>query len=144
MKSNKIKLKKLISFVITTSIIGTSILAFNFNANAADESTSTTAATSTQSTTTNTSTSNTESEINLPILKNGSTGQYVYLLQSYLNIIKAYNTKLPSDFSQLQVDGVFGNNTLNDVKIYQQYKNLTVDGIVGQQTWDSLHSDIGY
>ena len=131
MKLNKIKFNKLMCLVITTSIIGTSILTLGFNAEAADP------VTSTISTGTTTGT-------NLPTLKYSSTGQYVYLLQSYFNIIKVCNPQLPSTFSQLEVDGVFGAKTLNNVKVYQEYKNLTVDGVVGQQTWNALHKDIGY
>lgn len=142
MKLNKTKFNKLMCLVITTSIISTSILTLGFNAEAADPVTITVSTGST--TTTNTDGSNVQNIANLPTLKYSSTGQYVYLLQSYFNIIKVCNPQLPSTFSQLEVDGIFGAKTLNNVKIYQEYKNLTVDGIVGQQTWNVLHKDIGY
>lgn len=148
MKLNKIKFNKLMCLVITTSIIGTSILTLGFNAEAADPVTSTistgTTTATTTATTTDTGNSNVQNITNLPTLKYSSTGQYVYLLQSYFNIIKVCNPQLPSTFSQLEVDGVFGAKTLNNVKVYQEYKNLTVDGVVGQQTWNALHKDIGY
>lgn len=145
MKLNKIKFNKLVCLVITTSIISTSILTLGFNAKAADPVTSTVSTgTTTAATITDTDNSNVQNIANLPTLKYSSTGQYVYLLQSYFNIIKVCDTQLPSTFSQLEVDGVFGAKTLNNVKAYQEYKNLTVDGIVGQQTWNALHKDIGY
>ncbi|WP_333887290.1 peptidoglycan-binding domain-containing protein [Clostridium sp.] len=144
MKLNKIKFNKLMCLVITTSIIGTSILTLGFNAEAADPVTSTISTGTTTATTTDTGNSNVQNITNLPTLKYSSTGQYVYLLQSYFNIIKVCNPQLPSTFSQLEVDGVFGAKTLNNVKVYQEYKNLTVDGVVGQQTWNALHKDIGY
>lgn len=71
-----------------------------------------------------------------PILKKGSTGKYVKILQQLL-VDKGYDPK--------GVDGIFGNNTLTAVKNYQKKntdingKKLVVDGCVGQKTWGSLY-----
>lgn len=58
----------------------------------------------------------------------GSKGSEVSELQNTLNQ-NGYN---------LSVDGIFGKNTLNAVKDYQQKQGLSVDGIVGTQTWGAL------
>ena len=58
----------------------------------------------------------------------GSQGSEVSELQNTLNQ-NGYN---------LSVDGIFGKNTLNAVKDYQQKQGLSVDGIVGTQTWGAL------
>ena len=71
-----------------------------------------------------------------PILKKGSTGQYVKILQQLL-VDKGYDPK--------GVDGIFGNGCLACVKKYQSEntdidgKKLVVDGCVGQKTWGSLY-----
>lgn len=53
------------------------------------------------------------------ILKQGSTGPYVSLLQNKLGIV---------------ADGIYGPNTANAVRAFQSAHGLTVDGIVGPQT----------
>ena len=58
----------------------------------------------------------------------GSQGSDVTELQKLLNN-NGYN---------LEVDGVYGNNTQAAVKDYQQKNNLAVDGIVGENTWGAL------
>ena len=71
-----------------------------------------------------------------PILKKGSTGQYVKILQQLL-VDKGYNPN--------GIDGIFGNGSLKAVKSYQSEntdingKKLVVDGCVGQKTWGSLY-----
>jgi hypothetical protein len=57
------------------------------------------------------------------ILKQGSKGNDVKLLQSYLKIT---------------ADGDFGPGTDKAVKAWQKSKGLTVDGIVGPKTWDAM------
>lgn len=59
-----------------------------------------------------------------PYLKFGSTGPYVYALESILNTMK--------------LDGVFTQNEIESVKTYQASKNMGADGIVGIKTWTAL------
>jgi peptidoglycan hydrolase-like protein with peptidoglycan-binding domain len=64
------------------------------------------------------------------ILRYGSTGADVVLLQQKLNSF-GYN---------LSADGVFGSNTLNAVTSFQASRGLAADGIVGPLTWSALGS----
>ena len=65
---------------------------------------------------------------NYPTLRNGSQGNFVYLLQ-YMLTQNGYN---------ISVDGVFGQNTTNAVTTFQTTNGLTTDGIVGANTWRTL------
>ena len=65
---------------------------------------------------------------NYPTLRNGSQGNFVYLLQ-YILTQNGYN---------ISVDGVFGQNTTNAVTAFQTVNGLTADGIVGANTWRTL------
>ncbi len=65
---------------------------------------------------------------NYPLLKTGSSNNYVYLLQFMLNQ-NGYN---------LVVDGIFGVNTARAVSDFQQRNGLVADGIVGNRTWQAL------
>jgi N-acetylmuramoyl-L-alanine amidase len=67
----------------------------------------------------------------LPVLKKGSKGVYVNLLQRLL-IHHGY------DCGPAGADGDFGSGTYNAVVAFQRAKNLSVDGVVGQQTWAEL------
>lgn len=65
---------------------------------------------------------------NYPTIRQGSSNNFVFLLQFILNQL-GYN---------LTVDGIFGNRTTDAVKQFQQQNSLTVDGIVGRNTWQNL------
>lgn len=65
---------------------------------------------------------------NYPLLRQGSRGNFVYLLQ-FLLVQYGYN---------LTVDGIFGANTANAVRQFQTNNSLSVDGIVGPNTWKYL------
>lgn len=65
---------------------------------------------------------------NFPVLKKGSKGDYVKLLQICLN---------KEGFSLIP-DGCFGNLTQQAVISYQGLHGLVKDGIVGKKTWGAL------
>ena len=58
------------------------------------------------------------------ILKLGSTGEYVKILQELLGI--------------QPVDGIFGNQTKGSVASFQRRNKIPSDGIVGARTWKAL------
>lgn len=58
-----------------------------------------------------------------PLLKKGSKGKYVKLLQKLLKV---------------KADGIFGGNTEKAVKKFQKRKGLEIDGVVGSKTWKAL------
>lgn len=69
-----------------------------------------------------------------PEIRDGSTGQIVKDLQSFMNrVFPAY--------SKLVVDGDFGPLTEAVVKEFQSRSKLSVDGIVGPNTWSALVHD---
>lgn len=65
---------------------------------------------------------------NYPVLRSGSSGNFVYLLQ-YLLAQNGY---------ALAVDGQFGANTQQAVVQFQTANGLTADGIAGNNTWRTL------
>jgi peptidoglycan hydrolase-like protein with peptidoglycan-binding domain len=64
-----------------------------------------------------------------PVLKKGSTDPAVKDLQEALKIL---------GFDPGPVDGVFGQQTENAVKQFQQAKEIPVDGVVGRVTWINI------
>jgi peptidoglycan L-alanyl-D-glutamate endopeptidase CwlK len=71
----------------------------------------------------------------LPILKSGSTGSYVKLLQMNLN-------GLAHNFNNFQINGVFDTKTQQAVGSYQDEYKLPRDGIVGPNTWKVLTDNV--
>jgi RHS repeat-associated protein len=63
------------------------------------------------------------------LLRRGDSGPMVRDLQEML-------TK--AGYSPGTIDGVFGDNTYNAVRRFQEAKNLKVDGLAGRQTYSSL------
>ena len=64
-------------------------------------------------------------------LRRGSTGENVRIIQAQLNRISDNYPAIPKQ----TVDGVFGANTENAVRIFQRVFKLTQDGVVGKATW---------
>lgn len=73
------------------------------------------------------------------ILSEGSIGEYVKSLQSYLNVV---SNKYPT-ISLLSVDGIFGPKTKAAVMEFQRIFELKQDGVVGYETWNKLSSATG-
>lgn len=69
------------------------------------------------------------------ILKLGSKGDAVKVLQYFLNCIALFYDNIPP----IKIDGIFGNSTKNAVEAFQQKFGLGVDGIVGKNTWRKLY-----
>ena len=65
----------------------------------------------------------------MPMVRMGDSSDAVTTLQTELNA-QGYDCG--------EVDGVFGQNTLNAVMAFQTAKGLTADGVVGAQTWGAL------
>lgn len=64
--------------------------------------------------------------VRIPVVKYGDVSPAVCALQSALNY---------HGYGWLELDGVFGNKTLNAVKKFQRINNIKVDGIVSADTW---------
>ena len=67
--------------------------------------------------------------VEMPMVAFGDSGDAVMTLQTELNA---------QGYACGEVDGVFGQNTLNAVIAFQTAKGLTADGVVGAQTWEAL------
>lgn len=67
-------------------------------------------------------------------LSYGSSGDYVRILQEYINTISEVYPNIP----QVRVDGIFGNETLDAIYTIQSNFGLKIDGIVGAQTWNTI------
>ena len=74
-------------------------------------------------------------QVELPILRKGSTGNAVKTLQRLLRQLQYVNL---DGKALLIVDGNFGSNTEAAGKRYQQKHLNGVDGIVGIKTWNKL------
>jgi len=68
-----------------------------------------------------------------PVIRRGSRGNYVCIAQDDLNTL-GYKTG--------GLDGVFGEQTENAVRRYQQSRGLSADGIIGCNTWRSLQENV--
>ena len=74
-------------------------------------------------------------------LTNGSSGDYVFFLQQYLNRIATVYPSIPT----VAEDGIFGNGTEAAVTAFQNTFGLSPNGVVGPVTWDriaSLYEDL--
>ena len=64
-----------------------------------------------------------------PIIRQGTRGVYVMVLQDALNYL---------GYSTGNIDGIFGSKTRNAVVSFQRANNLSTDGIVGCNTWRKI------
>jgi len=64
-----------------------------------------------------------------PVVRNGSRGVYVAVLQDALNTL---------GYGLGTIDGIFGARTRDAVIRFQRANNLVADGIVGCNTWERL------
>ena len=64
----------------------------------------------------------------------GSSGDYVTIIQTYLNYISAFY----SEINTVNVDGVYGNASKEQVEAFQTLFGLPVTGIVNSTTWNSI------
>lgn len=67
-------------------------------------------------------------------LVNGSEGEDVTALQTYLNFISDVYSEIP----KLNVDGAFGSATEEAVRVYQTLFGIEPSGVVGATTWNSI------
>lgn len=67
-------------------------------------------------------------------LRRGDRGMLVRVAQTAL---------ARAGFNPGSSDGIFGPNTQNAVRAFQQAKGLTVDGIIGPRTWTALMAYLG-
>ncbi|HPW00712.1 MAG TPA: peptidoglycan-binding domain-containing protein, partial [Oscillospiraceae bacterium] len=65
------------------------------------------------------------------VLKVGSAGEYVKVIQQQLNAISQNYPLIP----KLVVDGAFGESTAASVRVFQQVFGLPVTGEVNYPTW---------
>ena len=68
-----------------------------------------------------------------PLVRRGSVGVYVCILQDALNFLMG---------TTLAIDGIFGYNTDDAVENYQASRGLYADGVVGCVTWRSITTAI--
>lgn len=68
------------------------------------------------------------------LLREGSRGDNVRLMQEYLQTIRQRYTSIPP----LAADGIFGPDTRRSVVAFQNTFGLEADGIIGRNTWDRI------
>lgn len=68
------------------------------------------------------------------VITTGASGNVVTQLQTFLNVIAANNSAVPS----VAVDGVYGNETRNAVIAVQKLCGLEQTGAVGALTWNAI------
>lgn len=68
-------------------------------------------------------------------LSYGDTGVGVDDLQYYINYLSQYYSTIPP----VNIDGVFGDETLSAVTDMQNTFGLNPDGVVGEETWETMY-----
>ena len=69
------------------------------------------------------------------VLREGSTGVGVSIVQFYLNTVNLFYQTVPA----VDIDGLYGPATADAVRRFQRQFNLPADGIVGKETWNKLY-----
>lgn len=69
------------------------------------------------------------------VLRLGSTGDEVRLAQYLLRVVAQYYARV----EPIEIDGIFGSATQQQVINFQRLKGLTPDGIIGRNTWNALY-----
>jgi peptidoglycan hydrolase-like protein with peptidoglycan-binding domain len=67
----------------------------------------------------------------------GDRGVYVSIIQYYLNFVSAFTT----EFSDVPIDGIFDEETVELVKDFQAYAGLPQSGIMDEVTWNALFDE---
>lgn len=65
----------------------------------------------------------------------GTTGPLVRVIQYYLNFISTFNDFIP----RVEIDGIYGEQTANSVRAFQQAYGLPITGNVDEATWNSMY-----
>lgn len=68
------------------------------------------------------------------VIRQGSRGNEVRIIQYYLQFISYFNDSIPT----IAIDGIFGPKTYEAVVAFQNEYGLAADGIAGRATWNML------
>lgn len=70
------------------------------------------------------------------ILTTGSRGDTVRTMQEYINVIAKSNPEVPT----VTVDGIYGDETANAVRVIQRLNGIEQTGEIGPVTWNAIVS----
>lgn len=70
----------------------------------------------------------------MPTLMNGDTGNVVKNLQALLNLWTTQSGK----YKAIKIDGIFGDETEERLKLYQELQGLNVTGYCDAETWKDI------
>lgn len=71
----------------------------------------------------------------MPLVKRGSRGAHVKMLQTKLSEL---GFRVSKDPKKTGIDGIAGRMTIGALKRFQKSRKLTVDGLCGKNTWKAL------
>lgn len=67
----------------------------------------------------------------------GDRGVYVSIVQYYLNFVSAFTT----DFSDIPINGIYDEQTVEQVKDFQASVGLSQTGVMDEETWNALYDE---